>query len=296
MDATLASRMYIHPATRTVAPTWHLRLHHATWRDDGHAVAPSAQRATHVHDVYHVVVVSSGSGTFCGAAGPIAVQAPWLFLVSPGAPHSFQRAPGDTTVYSECTFTGKDRHGAPLRLPWPRMLEERFAQTCNVPAFSTCDAAMAMELETVIADLVACGHGLHAAIEGLAVGLLNQVLFILFRRLVSESPRDSDALTTAKRVLDGRLDDPPSLSALAKIVGLSAKHLGRAFANRYGMPPGRYRQHAVMQRAASLLRGTDASVAEVAAQLGFTDPRYFIRLFGQVHGVTPGVFRRRRDL
>lgn len=296
MDAALASRMYIHPAERTAAPTWHLRLKHATWRDCGNTVAPSIQRSAHVHDVYHVVVVSAGSGSFLGPVGAIAVKAPWLFLVSPGVPHSFQRAPGDDTVYSECTFTGSDRHGAPLRLSWPRMLEERFAQTCNVPAFSACDAALANELEGLIADVVTGGHGAHAAIEGLATGLLQHILFTLFRRLVNESPRDSDALTQARRVLDGRLDDPPSLEELAKTVGLSAKHLGRAFAKRYGMPPGRYRQHAVMQRAASLMRGTDASVADVASQMGFADPRYFIRLFGQVHGVSPGVFRRRRDL
>jgi AraC-like DNA-binding protein len=294
MDPAPADRMYVHPGSRPAGPTWGLRLAHATWRDQHHLRHASASRSTHVHDVYHVVLVIAGSGSFLGPAGPVAVRAPWLFLVSPGAPHSFQGAPGDDTVYSECTFTGSDARNAPLRLPWPRLLAERFAQPCPVPAFAPCDTALADALDGLIADLVACGHGSEGAMEGLAAGLLDQVLFTLFRHLVAEPPEGADPVARARRILEGRLEDPPSLAELATAVGLSAKHLGRAFASRYGLPPGRYRQQAAMQRAASLLRGGDASVAEVAASLGFADPRYFIRLFGRVHGMPPGVFRRRR--
>jgi AraC-like DNA-binding protein len=294
MDPALADRMYVHREGPAAGPGWSLRLAHATWRDRHHLLHASVARATHVHDVYHLVVVVSGSGSFLGPAGPVAVRAPWLFLVSPGAPHSFQGAPGDDTVYSECTFTGSDRRNAPLRLPWPRLLAERFAQPCPVPAFAP---ALAEGLDALIADLVACGHGGDGAAEGLVAGLLDQALFTVFRRLVAEPGEGIDPVAQARRILDGRLEDPPSLAELAAAVGLSAKHLGRAFARRHGLPPGRYRQHALMQRAASLLRGSGASVAEVAASLGFADPRYFIRVFGQVHGRPPGVFRRqRRDL
>lgn len=297
MDGAPADRMYVHRADRPAAPGWHLRLKHATWHDSEHLRHAGSRREPHAHDVYHVVVVSSGAGSFIGPTGPVAVRAPWLFLVSPGAPHSFQGAPGDDTIYSECTFTGTDRQGAPLRLPWPRLLAERFAQPCPVPAFAACDAVFAGDLEALIADLVACGHGPHPAMEGLATGLLDQLLFMLFRRLVAETAEGSDPLTQARRLVESRLEDPLSLDELAKAVGLSPKHLGRTFARRYGLPPGQYRQQAVMQRAASLLRGGEASVAEVAASLGFADSRYFIRLFGRAHGVSPGVFRRRkRDL
>lgn len=297
MAAPLPDRMYRHRPSHPGGPSWHLQLDHATWRDAHHLRHASLHRPPHTHDVYHVVVVSRGSGSFIGANGPLAVRAPWLLLVSPGIAHSFQGAPGDDTIYSECTFTGSDQRGAPLRLAWPHLLAERFARPCPVLADAPCSALLAAELEALIADLVSCGDRADPAIDGLATGFLEHLLFILFRRLVAERQDALDPLAQARRLLDHQLADPPSLTALADAVGLSPKHLGRAFAQRYGAPPGRYRQMAAMQQAANLLRASEAPIADIAASLGFADPRYFIRLFGRTHGQTPGVFRRQqRDL
>ncbi len=99
-------------------------------------------------------------------------------------------------------------------------------------------------------------------------------------------------MAEARRILDERLDDPPDAAELARLVGWPAKRLARRFAARYGSPPGRYRQQAVMARAADLLRGTDLGVAAVAERLGFTDVRYFSRVFQAVHGIPPGRWQR----
>jgi AraC family transcriptional regulator, transcriptional activator of pobA len=79
---------------------------------------------------------------------------------------------------------------------------------------------------------------------------------------------------------------------LAALVGWPSKRLARVFAARYGMPPGQYRLHAAMERAADLLRATALPMSEIAERLGYPDVRFFIRQFGKVHGVPPATWRR----
>ena len=79
---------------------------------------------------------------------------------------------------------------------------------------------------------------------------------------------------------------------VAKAASLSAKHLGRAFAARYGQPPMRYRRSVLMRRAAVLLRTSDAPIERLANQLGYDDWRYFSRCFAAMHGISPAAYRR----
>jgi len=112
-------------------------------------------------------------------------------------------------------------------------------------------------------------------------------LTTIWRFLVADA-----ASRTDPRILDERLDDPPSAEALTRAVGWPSTRLIRRFTARYGCPPGRYRRQAAMARAADLLRGSALSVAGVAERLGFTDVRYFSRIFTRMHGLSPARWRR----
>ena len=284
--------MYVHAASPASAPAPVLLLDHATAHDRNH-LDGDGRREPHVHDVYHVVVVIAGAGTFLAEEGAVAVRAPWLFLVSPGRPHCFQGAPGDDTVYSEATFTGREPSGALLRAPWPALLARRYGRPCPVPAHGAIDADLAAELHRQIGELVRLGHERHPAVDGLAVGLLDQLLFTLFRRLVADADQDHDALERARRLIEARLEEPLTLAELAHQVGLSPKHLGRAFAQRYGLPPNQFRLRAAIDQAATLLRSTQQPLPTIATRLGFSDVQYFNRVFSRLRGEPPGRFRRR---
>ena len=49
----------------------------------------------------------------------------------------------------------------------------------------------------------------------------------------------------------------------------------------------------VMVEAARLLRFTDLTVGQIAAQVGFTDPLYFSRAFKRQRGESPQAFREK---
>ena len=287
----IATRVVPFPPTlaRGASPT--LYIEHASWRQRPGSPGP---RPTHVHDVYHIVAVVAGSGSFLLGAGPVAVQAPYLVLTAPGLPHTFKGTPGDSTVYSELTFHARDARGAILRLPWDGLLRCCLGgDPPRTPVYAACSAALADAIDSLAWDLTGLAESPHPQAEGLARGLVDAGVFAVYRHLAeqSASTHRSDPVERIRQ----RLRDAhhPPLADLAREAGLDPKHLARAFRQRFGLPPVQYRQRVMVERAAVLLRSTDLPLEEVAITAGFEDPAYFNRLFARLIGEPPGRWRRR---
>ena len=92
--------------------------------------------------------------------------------------------------------------------------------------------------------------------------------------------------------IEEHLDADPSLEQLAAVAGLSPYHFARQFKAATGLPPHQFVIARRVERARQLLQaGTDVSLAEVAAEVGFCDQSMFTRHFKRLVGVTPGQFR-----
>ena len=88
-------------------------------------------------------------------------------------------------------------------------------------------------------------------------------------------------------------DKPLQVSALTALASLSPSQFFALFRRATGRTPIDYFIHLRMRRACELLAGTDLSVKEVAAMLGYDDPFYFSRVFKSVNGVAPRDYRVR---
>jgi AraC family transcriptional regulator len=53
-----------------------------------------------------------------------------------------------------------------------------------------------------------------------------------------------------------------------------------------------YLRRARIERSKSILQTREATIAEVAVRLGFSDQSHFTRIFGRLVGVSPGSFAR----
>ncbi len=83
-----------------------------------------------------------------------------------------------------------------------------------------------------------------------------------------------------------------TVAALARAVGLSRPVFARRFADKVDQTPLGYLRELRIELAARLLAGSDVSLAEVAAQVGYTSEFAFNRAFQRARGVPPGRFRR----
>ena len=84
----------------------------------------------------------------------------------------------------------------------------------------------------------------------------------------------------------------PTLTDLARTVGLHPVYLARAFRARYGCSAGEYARRCRIARACERLADSETALSEIAAWAGFHDQSHFSRAFRRATGLTPGGFRR----
>ncbi len=81
------------------------------------------------------------------------------------------------------------------------------------------------------------------------------------------------------------------LEELAKSVNLSPSRLRHVFKSETGFSPAQFFTAWKLNKAKRLLETSHCSVKEVAAAVGMSNGRYFIRAFKGTYGVTPGYYR-----
>jgi len=81
------------------------------------------------------------------------------------------------------------------------------------------------------------------------------------------------------------------IAELASMEHLSESRYRTVFRRHTGVSPGEYRIALRMQHACELLSQTDITVTEIAADCGYTDVLYFLRIFKNKIGMPPGEYR-----
>jgi AraC family transcriptional regulator len=91
--------------------------------------------------------------------------------------------------------------------------------------------------------------------------------------------------------VDAHIGCEIAISDLARLVGVSAGHLHRAFRETLGMTPLSYIHKKRIERAISILASEEASIAAVALRVGYLSAGHFSRTFRRLTGVHPSKFR-----
>jgi len=106
-----------------------------------------------------------------------------------------------------------------------------------------------------------------------------------------------DRLLAALRFVDAHYGERVDVDRLARVARLSRTRFHHLFHTRIGCTPMAYLKRVRLAHAQHLLIGSDASLAEVASEVGFADQFHFSREFKRQVGVSPSVYRAtHRDL
>ncbi len=104
---------------------------------------------------------------------------------------------------------------------------------------------------------------------------------------------DDGALRQALALITAGFLADASVEALASEVGLSARHLRRRFADRFGATPLAVHANQRLLSAKQFLTDTDWPIAQVAAAAGYASVRRFNAAFQQAWRMAPRELRRR---
>lgn len=202
----------------------------------------------------------------------------------------------------QCQFTGRvealqfyvpraaldrlaDRHGARAvsTLRWRRDLPDRIVAGVSR---ALVEAAASPEAGSLLVDQLSLSLLAHFAetYGGMRAGKAEGT-----GRLAAWQER------RAQEIMRHRLSSSLTIAQVARECGLTPSHFARAFRRSFGMSPHRHLTGLRVEEAKALLAQPHLPLADIALICGFGDQSHFTRVFGQVAGVSPGVWRRLRS-
>ncbi|CAM4045653.1 AraC family transcriptional regulator [Kibdelosporangium persicum] len=172
-------------------------------------------------------------------------------------------------------------------------------ETIHLPARLGVDLRLAVDL--LSAELTEPRLGTDALVPALLESLLVYILRTWF-----ESPDEpatgwalalrDPVIAAALRAMHENPAEPWTVATLASSAGLSRAPFARRFAEKVGQPPLTYLTWWRMTIAAQLLRDTTAPLTVIAGKVGYGSEFAFSAAFKRQFGVSPGRYRRARDL
>ena len=174
--------------------------------------------------------------------------------------------------------------------PSDRMLFERLCQLMPQQALHASNPE-SYDNHATLMDTLRESQQRHLGVRIEAKGIMQ----ILLSRFVSQSqPRitsQDDRIAKILSYISQHISEKTNLDNMAEEMCLSKDHMIRIFRQSTGETPGTYITRKKIEQAELLLITTDIPVKNIAAQLGFEDVSYFIRLFRRHLGITPHHYR-----
>ena len=137
---------------------------------------------------------------------------------------------------------------------------------------------------------------MHADDSAAPLGMASAAIELLADAVRANAPSGRPAWVV--RLIDrieSDLAGAPTLGHLAAEIGLHPAHVSRVFRRACGETLGEFVRRRRLEEAARAL-ASDVSLAEIAAQAGFSDQAHFTRVFRRHFGVSPGAKRRAMQL
>jgi len=157
------------------------------------------------------------------------------------------------------------------------------------------------KIQSVINEIIHCQYSKE--LKNLFLLSKSIELLVLQAELYNEqkaqkyikSKKDKTKLIEAKELLTARIENPPTLSELSKLVALNEYKLKRGFKELFGTTVFGYIHQIRMDLAKRLLLGTSKSAKEIAYETGYGSPQHFSKVFKEQFGIPPNSIRNVPD-
>lgn len=106
----------------------------------------------------------------------------------------------------------------------------------------------------------------------------------------------SPLVAQAAQIFAEHIKEPITIAAVADIIGMTPRHIERAFKKSTGLSPTKYYRKLRMQAARQIVLYTNDQISDVAAAVGYYSTQAFGKHYRNAFGVTPREDRNRINL
>lgn len=272
----------------------HCRVFGSPWEGVyGTHIASARHYGRHWHAVYGLGLLEDGAQSSASGRGSVDAYAGDLITTNPGEVHDGRPLGGSSRrwrmVYFDpglmASMAGgpESAHPPDVELTRPVIKDARLSHALQrlmgwledwhaAPCPTSADVLACEESLVQTCALLLNSHASAARIREVPAGVTQAVTQV----------RD--------RLADDPLE-PPTLTEMALMAGLSKYQLLRRFEKTYGVTPHAWLLQLRAERARSLIRA-GASLAGAAASSGFADQSHMTRIFARQFGFTPGAWQK----
>ncbi len=250
------------------------------------ANAPKRQ-PLHRHDFYYLLLLEKGAGSHTIDFEPHPVADWTLFLMRPGQVHEHELLPG-----SKGWLIAFQPEFYPVQKQSDQV--DRLNRLVQFNHFAIPEQSRDRVLE-VVTQLASELKKKEIGFEEVIRSYLN-ILFTFLYRIPQEIgiPRPSEKrsrLHELQLLIEENLSEVKKVSDYADKMNLTVYQLNNITKTTLGKTGSEFIADQIVLEAKRQLIASDILVNQVAFNLGYLDPAYFIRFFKKQTGTTPGLFR-----
>ena len=244
--------------------------------------------------------VKSGRAVIHLPDGDVEVTPDHLYLFSAYDPHAYECEPGFDFYYLFIFQRKQEQLGFFDRYEFPREVKANQAARLLLENYCHLYPQLHLPSRTAEAFLNLQAYREYAQAfmkmqpyERMQLHGLVEILLSYFVKHARERFQShDDRLALLLDYVQQHLGQPISVDELADRACLTKSYLIRRFREAMGVTPIQYVLTKKVQRAQTLLLESQLNVSQIAAEVGFSDPAYFIRLFKRHIGFTPQEYRQ----
>ena len=267
----------------------------------GHAQTHHPWRCEDISSPFlRLYYVKSGRAVVHLPDGDVEATPDHLYLFSAYEPHAYECDPGFEFYYLFVFQRKQERLGIFDRYEFPREVNANQAARLLFENYCHLYPQLHLPSRTAEAFLNHQAYREYAqsfmkmqSYERMQLHGLVEILLSYFVKHARERLHaKDDRLALLLDYVQQHLSEPISVDDLADRACLTKSYLIRRFREAMGVTPIQYVLTKKVQRAQTLLLESGMNVSQIAAEVGFSDPAYFIRLFKRHIGFTPQEYRQ----
>jgi AraC-like DNA-binding protein len=273
---------------------------------DKYQVSSNQHIESHSHEFVEFVMVCEGQGTHTYKGESFVITQGDVFIIEPDVEHSYHVGPKDCLIVYNVLFS-------------PTILAEELKALSSVTSFVgffylepflrnsaefesrlTLRPLEQLELRQLL-DRMVREYGEKEAGYRFLIKTKLMEMFIFLSRCYEKMDQsaysgisdDKQIMRQMGEFIELHHAQPLSLAQISQLSRMSANSFMSKFKEFHGKSFLEYRTEVRIRVAQKLLDDTDLKVTAIAKEVGFDDLSHFNRMFKQVSGMSPNLYRKR---